>query len=100
MGSVSSVRFHFYNSIAKKDQLQKIQKSDATLVHTLTAFQHSIIQNGSRNFVWILKNNRKGIQFPLLVRQTVDKRGVPNSDINSDVWFPSFSLIFMGSALK
>lgn len=96
MGSVSSVGFHFYNSIAKKDLLQKIPMFDATLVHT----EHSIIQKGSHNFVWVLKNNRKRTQFPLQVRQAVEKRGAPNSDINSDVWFLSLSLVFMGTELK
>lgn len=90
MHSVSSVRFHFYNSIAKKDLLQKLQMFDVTLVHT----EHSIIQKGSHNFVQILKYDRKGTQFPLQVRKAVEKWGVPNSDTNSDVWFPSFSLIF------
>lgn len=91
---MSSVRFHFYNSIAQKDLLQNM--FDGKLVHT----EYSIIQKGSHNFVWILKSNRKGTQLPLLVRQAVEKRGVPNSDINSDVWFPSFSLIFMGTELR
>lgn len=96
MCSVSSVGFHFYNSIAKKYLLQKIQLFDAALVH----IEYSIIQKGSHNFVQIFKYDRKGTQFPLQVRQAVEKRGVPNSDINSDVWFPSFPLIFMGTELK
>lgn len=66
---------------------------DATLVHT----EHSIIQKVSPNSVWMLKNSRKGTQFPLQVGKAVERRGVPNSDINSDVWFPSFPLIFYGN---